>query len=137
MKFPICAFTLFFAFTAQATLVDTNIGNVVAVERELNDIYEACAVKITNATGDITKPSRYFVCRFKITTDNEISQTTKAFLRTERSNPCTADGDLDNGNILIIFGVRDKFSSVEESKTCLAKVLSGKNSLKAVVHTIQ
>ena len=130
MKTIILAATLAFAFSAHAA--DTRLGTVVAVQRQVDNLYSTC---IANVNNDITKPSAFFACIIPVAKQNELSITTSRFVH-EFNTRCQTEGTLQNGKILITFGVTDQEASFDQAKTCLAQGLMKNNSVTATIYTV-
>ena len=131
MKLTITFAALLLSFSAHAA--DTRLGNVVAVQRQTDNIYNTC---LANVNGDTTKPTSFFSCIIPVTHDNEMSITTSRFLH-EFNDRCQTEGALQNGKILITFGVTGREATFNEAKTCLAQGLMKNNSVTAVIYTVE
>jgi hypothetical protein len=130
MKTIIALAAMAFTFSAHAS--DTRLGSVVAVQRQVDNLYSTC---IANVNGDTTQPNSFFSCVIPVAKANELSVTTSRFVH-EFNDRCLTEGTLQNGKILITFGTAKDESSFNEAKTCLAQGLMKNNSVTATIYTV-
>lgn len=123
--------SLFIGFSAQAS--DVKLGNVIAVEREITNIYETC---IQNITGDTSKPTRMFICSFRFTKNNEIgmSKARAFFMKNEQ---CDVHAEISNGSMLMTFATPQPTSSFEASKECLATAIRNSPPVKSLIYAVE
>ncbi|AZZ35555.1 hypothetical protein CIK05_01640 [Bdellovibrio sp. qaytius] len=104
------------AFSAQAN--DRKIGNVIAVERQITNIYDSCLSKVS---GDTSKDQDFFICTINfLKTPTEMAITKGGLIRLVDSN-CKVYGDAANGALLITFGKAQGLSDFAAAKNCLAQ----------------
>lgn len=112
---------------------DRKIGNVVAVEREISDIYNTCLKK---ADSDTSKPQSFFSCSIKYIVDGEIAVSSGRMIKLI-DDKCSVIGEAINGTLIITYASAQKPSSFESSRTCLERALIAKDPLKLLVYTIE
>lgn len=112
---------------------DRKIGNVIAVEREISDIYTTC-LKKTDA--DTSKPQTFFSCGFKYIVDGEIAVNSGRVVKLI-DDKCSVIGEAINGTLIITYASAQKPSTFEASRMCLERALTAKDSLKMMVYTIE
>lgn len=131
MKAIISILLMVVGITANAG--DRKIGTVVAVEREISDVYATCLKKTDT---DTTKPKVFFSCNFKYINDGELA-VTSGRLVTLMDDKCSVMGEAINGTVIITYSSSEKPSSFESSRACLARAFAGKDALKMLVYTIE
>ncbi len=129
MKLFFVLASLLLAFSAQAG--DRKIGNVIAVEREITDIYDTCLKAVD---GDTSKPKSFFSCGIKYVGAGELPVSKGRVLKLVDER-CNVWGDSMNGVILITFAGAGNTSSFETSRACLERATTPNNSVKVVVYT--
>lgn len=132
MKLFFVAASLLLAFTAQAS--DRKIGNVIAVEREIKDVYSTC---LKNVTGDTTGSKFFFSCAIKYVTPGEIPVTKGRAFRLHDEH-CSVNADFANSGVLFVtFSSAKDTSTYETSKACLQQALTNIASVKTLVYTLE
>lgn len=132
MKTLLLITSLLISFSAHA--VDRKLGQVIAVEREITDLYEAC---LKTVSGDVTKPSSFFSCTVKFATPPE-TPISKGNIFHLMDQNCSVTGEAINGTLLITFSGAKSNSTFEASRLCLESTLAtNKNSVKLHVYTIE
>ena len=122
----------FFAISAQAG--DRKVGNVIAVEREITNVYESC---VQNITGDTTKQRDIFVCNFSfLKSPNEVSLGKGGVIRY-KDDACVVNADTGNGVVLVVFGPAKGTTTLDHAKVCLQRALQNNNSVTAVIYTVE
>lgn len=111
---------------------DVQLGNVVAVERSIDNIYDKCL-------SSMDKPGAgseyFFSCAFRYIKTGETPITNgRAFNYTEGN--CRVNAETVNGNVFITFSTDRNTSGFEESRACLAKSVAGNKTIKVIVYTI-
>lgn len=132
MKLFFVLASMLLAFSANAA--DRKVGNIVAVEREISDIYNTCIKSLQDE--DTSKPAYIFSCAFKYLNDGEMA-VSKGRIVKLMDDKCTVIGDAANGTIMITFNTAKSPSSFEESRLCLERALTPKNSAKVIVYTLE
>lgn len=131
MKKVIFLFLGLFAVTAFAK--DEKLGNVIAVERTISDVYNRC---LTSVDKPGTGPQYFYSCAFRYLNLGELAITQgRAFSFTK--DGCQVYAELVNGNVFITFATDRNSSTFEDSKACLAKSLEGQKTVKAIIYTVQ
>lgn len=131
MKVILIFAALFVTFTAQAS--DRKVGNVIAVEREIPDLYNSCLKNMQDSTD---KPQSFFSCAIKYTTDGEMP-VSKGRLLKLMDERCQVIGEAISGNLVITFAGKKAPSTFETSRACLEKALSDKDFAKVIVYTLE
>jgi hypothetical protein len=122
---------LFFALSAVAapasgpSIKDTQLGPVVAVQRELSDVEKNC---LAHTVGDTDKPMYAFSCRvdFALDTPKEILMSQNPFVHFS-DDTCSVDINYLKSNIVIFFGNSQAPTTFDEAKVCLKKGLAATN----------
>ncbi|MGE5084946.1 MAG: hypothetical protein ACM3MG_01500 [Bacillota bacterium] len=131
MKLIFALVATLIAFSAHAT--DRKIGNVIAVEREISDVYNRCV----EATSKMDGERSTFFCAIKYTKSPvEMALPGRAPLMYEDGS-CVVSSELGNGNILFTFGKKSGSSDFAGAKECLAKAIASKGTIKTLVYTIE
>lgn len=138
MKIIFSALTLALALSAVSTAQasDRKIGNIVAVERTINDIYETCVdqIKDTNTSGEFVS------CKIDVKKTNaDYTQGTQRPLFLYKDG-CEVEGYIQNGIALITFSATADKATVADAKVCLRKAIdvsANKNSFKFLVYTVE
>lgn len=112
---------------------DRKVGNIIAVEREISDIYTIC-LKKTGA--DTSKPQDFFSCGFKYVSEGEIAVSSGRFLKLS-DDTCSVIGESINGALLITYSGTKKPSTFETSRACLEKAITAQGSVKMMVFTVE
>lgn len=120
-------------FVASAHASDRKVGNVIAVEREVSDIYSTC---LKNGPENTTKPQSFFSCAIKYTTDGELPVSKGRVIKLV-DDKCSVVGETANGTLLITFAAAKSPSTFEASRSCLERALSTKDYVKVIVYTLE
>lgn len=131
MKVLFVLASLCIAVSAQAA--DKKLGNVIAIERELPNLSEAC---IKNVISDITKPSSFFSCAVKFTAGAE-TPVSKGTIFKMVDNNCSVVGEAINGTLLVTFAGAKNSSTFEASRACLETALADKEPVKVFLYTVE
>ncbi|UOE99835.1 hypothetical protein [Bdellovibrio reynosensis] len=132
MKLFFVVASLLLAFSAQAN--DRKVGNVIAVERTISNVYNSCISTIDEA--DTVKPKTFFSCAIKFTQDGELP-VTKGRVLNLRDNRCLVEGESVNGMLFITFSAAKGLTPFEVAKGCLQKSLGSRDSVKVVLYTLE
>lgn len=132
MKFIFAVAATMIAFSAQAN--DRKIGNVIAVERQITNIYDTC---LSNVKTDITKEQTFFFCSFSFKKSALEMPVTEGGLIRFTDSKCHVEADAENGIFFLTFGKVKGTSDFATAKNCLALATQNKNSVNAIVYTIE
>lgn len=138
MKTIFTVLTLALAFTAVSTAhaADRKIGNVIAVERTINDVYQTCVDQLKDHKGDTAFAS----CKFDAKKTNaDFSQGSQRVL-TLMKDGCQVEGTAQNGVVLVIFEATAPKSTLDDSKACLRKAIDAStngDAFKIIVFTVE
>jgi len=138
MKMLCSAITLALALisvsTAQAS--DKKIGNVIAVERTIENVYQTCIDEMKQNKETPTFAS----CIIDIkNTKVDFVQISQRVL-TLADGGCEVEGTAQAGVILVSFQARGAKATVADSKACLRKAINAsptQDSFKFIVNTIE
>ena len=138
MKLIFSALTLALAFTAvtSAKAADKKIGNVIAVERTIDNVYQNC-IDGLGLPGDDTN---FLTCTLKVKKTNEDFMNGYQRLLTLTNGGCEVEGTAQAGSVMISFQDRRPKASIDDSKACLRKALDAsvnKDSFKFIIYTIE
>ena len=131
MKMFFAIASLFVAFSAHAA--DRKVGNVIAVEREISDLYNTCLKAVEGPTD---KPQSFFSCAIKYVKDGEIP-VSKGRLLKLMDERCQVHGEAVNGVVFITFSGAKAPSTFDASRACLERALSQKDFAKVIVYTLE
>lgn len=130
MKWLVTALTLFLALNVHAA--DRKLGNVVAVEREITNIYQTCMNQL-----DPKDQGPYYTCKISaVQNDKELALSNKNILFLNDPT-CVVEGGLQNSSIFIMYNSADLKADPAISKNCLRKSLGSSDSLKMIVYTLE
>ncbi len=138
MKTIFSALTLALALTAVTTAraADKKIGNVIAVERTIDGVYQSCVDQLKDVKDD----NSFASCTFDTKkTDADFTQGSQRVL-TLWKDGCQVEGYAMNGVVLVTFQARGAKATLEDSKACLRKAIDSnqtKDSFKFIVYTIE
>lgn len=134
--------SLSFAFSAQAA--DKKIGNVIAVERSVENVYQDCAAQFTTAPTTLkdTKPKEpsFYTCRFDgKKTPHDFAPTAQRLLSLSNKD-CDVEGFMQNSIVLVTVQLKLETPSMAAAKSCLQQALNesaNKDSFKFNIYTIE
>lgn len=138
MKTIFSALTLALAFTAVTTAhaADRKIGNVIAVERTVDDVYASCVDQVK----DQKEESTFASCKFDLKKTNaDFSQGAQRLLGLMKDG-CEVEAYAQSGMILVTFQATGAKSTLSDSKACLRKAIDAapnRDSFKAIVFTVE
>lgn len=130
MKLYVFVVSMLFAFSAHAG--DRKVGNVIAVEREISNVYNTCLSQVEDTTGS----KSFFSCGIKYVTDGE-TPVSKGRVLKLMDDKCSVVGETMSGVLFITFSSAQERSTFEVARMCLEKALLAKNSVKVIVYTIE
>ncbi|MNJ92651.1 hypothetical protein D3C87_103250 [compost metagenome] len=132
MKALILFVGLFVAFTANAA--DRKVGNVIVVERDIDNVYANCLQEMDKNKKD---PSYFFSCAIKITKHSGEVLLNKGPGFRLRNDNCKVDSEFGNGKMIIMFATAKDLSTLEESKACLREAVNQNPDMVATVQTVE
>ena len=132
MKLFIAVAATLIAFTAQAN--DRKLGNVIAVERQITNIYDKCLSKVSS---DTTKDSSFFICSFSFLKSSAETQIAKKYVINFATNDCRVNGEAVNGFLFMTFGKANGTSNFATAKNCLAQAIDNNTAVNVNVYTIE
>ncbi len=138
MKILISAFLLTMSFITAVDVqaADKKIGNLIAVERSIDNIYNTCADQFTAPTTD----SSFFSCKFDAK-KNSADITPAAQRLLSLSTPtCEVDGYVQNSVVLVLIQIKSTHVNQASAKACLQQALDAsknKDSFKFIMYTIE
>lgn len=135
MKRLFFSFVVLFAIHSPfAANADTKLGSVIAVERQLNNIYDGC---LQNLTGDWQGKHFFFMCGIRYLNPSSELPVTRGGVIRFVDGDCSVDGELANGKLLLTFGHSKAATDLDTAKSCLRRGLTNRDSMKVVVYTIE
>jgi hypothetical protein len=135
MKWILSATTLVLAFSAHAS--DHKIGNVIAVERSISNVYNTCLDQVKKDDG---RGDKYFACKYSATKDTTENAPGSQHLIFNNDTRCTVDVTLQNNVILILFNSNDAKAGLSEAQNCLRMAMNDakvNDTLKFIVYTVE
>ena len=132
MRLFIAVAATLIAFTAQAN--DRKLGNVIAVERQITNLYDNCLSKISS---DTTKDSSFFICSYSFLKSSAETQIAKKDVINFVSNDCRVNAEAVNGFIFMTFGKAKGQSNFATAKSCLAQAIDNNTAVNVNVYTIE
>jgi len=135
MKVLVTLATLLFAFSVHAA--DRKVGNVIAIERDVTNIYDSCMSTVT-PDPTTTKSSDTYSCFVKSPMNPNDTPLTRAHFLKNVGSDCDVEGDIENGSLLITFNTSADTSSYADSQACLKRALDVINdSTKIILYTVE
>lgn len=132
MKIILALALTIFAFSAQAT--DKKIGNVIAVERQITNIYDSC-IETTGKSAQSARP--YFICSVKyLQSPHEVAVGKGGVIRFQEQG-CSVQADTDGGFLFIVYGKSEGNSDFQTAKACLQSALEKNKTVSAIVYTVE
>jgi hypothetical protein len=130
--------TLTLGFTAHAA--DKKIGNVIAVERSIDNVFQTCTAQVEKAK-DYDPKARYFACSLDVSKAGvaEMSPNNQRLLRV-RGTSCTIDADLKDTSIFMMFNGNDNKAGYTAARACLKEVMddaANNDGFKFTVFTVE
>ncbi|MFS4460213.1 hypothetical protein [Bdellovibrio sp. HCB2-146] len=131
MKTVIALIALMGAFSAHAA--DRKIGNVIMIERDIENVYDRCVASLNPET----KAGEYIFCPIQITKNaGEVLLNKGGGLRY-KTPTCSVESDFGNGKMLITYRALSKDATLEDAKRCLQNALKGNEDMIATIQTIE
>jgi hypothetical protein len=136
MKWILSALSMVLAFNVYAA--DKKVGNVIAVERTLENVFATCIDEVQkDKTFDPN--AQYFGCGMDAISGNESVPGNQRLLRV-RTETCTVDADIVGTRAVIMFNGMEKKANFASARACLETALRGANNgstLKFTVFTVE
>ncbi|MDG0816894.1 hypothetical protein [Bdellovibrio svalbardensis] len=133
MKLIFALVATLIAFSAQAN--DRKIGNVIAVERQITNLYENC---LSNISTDVSKEQTFFYCNISYLKSPLEMPVTKGGVIRFNDQRCRVDAEAGNGVLILSFGrAKGSVSDFATAKTCLQRALQNSNSVSVLVYTME
>lgn len=125
---------LVLSFVSASQGADRKLGNVILVEREIQDIYSTC---LKNMDSPTDKPQNFFSCSMKYITAGEWPVSSGIAFRLINEK-CSVIGEALKGTLLITFATSRSPSSFEGARDCLNRAISNlKDPVKSLVYTVE
>lgn len=119
--------------TIQAQAGDKKLGNLIAVERPVENIVDRCTQKLQ----DTGKKTASFYCTLNLSNSPTETLITKGGLIRYRTQSCRVDADLGNNNLMIAFGTTKNESSLDEALLCLKNAVQSNDNLSVIFYTLE
>ncbi len=137
MKWILSTIVLTMAIGAFAS--DKKIGNVILVERTIENVFDTCTTGVEREKGDNPQGS-LFACTLQITNSTQESVPPGQWLLRLRTDNCAVDADVSPTKAIVFFsGTSDK-ANYASAKACLTEALNkspNKDSFKILVQTVE
>lgn len=125
------------SLTSPAMAADRPLGTVVAVERDIPNVYQSC---VDQVKLDPKQPTSFFFCKFPATKNKVEFSIGEQFVLMLDKDGCTVEGVVNNSTLLITFGTNPERSSFDSAKACLRKAFDAspnKDDLKFIIYSVQ
>lgn len=112
---------------------DRKIGNVIMIERDVENIYDRCVAGLKDE--DREKTDQF--CAIQITqSPMEVMMNRTGGMRYKTPN-CVVDSDFGNGKILISFRALGKDAKLADAKRCLQNAVNENSDVIATIQTVE
>jgi hypothetical protein len=112
---------------------DKKIGNVIMIERDVNNVYDRCLAELKNEDRD----RKQQFCTLQITTSPlEVLMNRNGGIRYKTPN-CMVESDFGNGKMLMIFEALGKDSTLADAKRCLQNAVNENSDIVATIQTVE
>jgi hypothetical protein len=121
----------------QAVAEDRRLGPVVAVERDIPNVFQACVDKVKL---DPKNPTTIFSCTFPVTKNKAEFSVGQQNLLNLYKEGCSVEGTVQGTTLLIMFGTNPGRTNFESAKVCLRKALDASpdgDRLKFIVYSVE
>ena len=123
-------------FVVSAQAADRKLGNVIAVERTLENIYQGCIDQVKPEDS----PMALYSCSFDPKTNTADFAAGRTNLLNMNKDGCMVEGVLQNSVVHIMFQGRSAKANFADAKACLRKAIDAspnKDSFKYTIFTIE
>lgn len=141
----VLAMVLSFSAFTTAQAADKKIGNLIAVERTIDNVYQTCAAQIKNETSPKQTANgealpSFFACKLDAGSKDFDFMPKYQRLLTHSDSVCDIEGFAQNSSALITVQMKGKSLGAENAKNCLQRALDAsenKDSFKFTIFTIE
>lgn len=138
MRMIFSALTLALAFTAVTTAhaADKKLGNVIAVERTIDDVYQTCIGNMKQTQDEST----FQVCSISAKKTNADFLNAYQRLLSFSKEGCEVEGSAQGNVVMFTFQANGPKATKDDAKTCLRKALDAnttKDSVTFLVYTVE
>ncbi|MBC7371544.1 MAG: hypothetical protein H7326_08270 [Bdellovibrionaceae bacterium] len=135
MKFMIALIAIAFAINVQAS--DKKLGNVIAVERTVENVYATCVDQMQK-DREHNPADRYYICKLDVAATSSDSTPGGQRILTVRSPDCTIDTELKDSKVLLMVNGNAAKANFASAKACLKTAMDQNgDTLKFVIFTIE
>lgn len=133
MKLAFLFLSLVLGFSASAA--DRKIGNVIVVERDIENIFDRCMDEVNKKPAATGAP--YLSCYLMIINNpGEILLNKGPAFRLSNLK-CEVDSEFGGGGLLINFNAKEKGATKADATRCLRDALTKNNDIIATIQTIE
>ncbi|WP_413290423.1 hypothetical protein [Bdellovibrio sp. HCB337] len=136
MKFALSFLALSLTLAVNAQAADRKIANMIAVERSIDNVYQACVDQVPADDMD----SNLFSCKFSTAkTALDFTAGTQSLLAVMDAD-CTVEASVQNSVVLVLFSSHTGKKDFAGAKACLQRAVSAsknKDSFKFYVYTLE
>jgi hypothetical protein len=134
MKLAFAFLSLMISFSAFAA--DRKIGNVIVVERDVDNIYDRCMEDLNRKPASVTQKAN-LAC-FVVVTNNPGEVLMNKGGAFKSTNPkCYVDTEFGGSGMLIDFSSKELNATAAEAKRCLREALNANPDIIATIQTIE
>jgi len=133
MRLAFLFLSLLIGFSASAA--DRKIGNVIVVERDLENIFDRCMDEVNKKPAIAGAP--FLSCHLMIINNpGEILINKGPAFRLSNAK-CQVDSEFGGGGILIDFSSKEKGATKADATRCLRDALAKNDDIIATIQTIE
>lgn len=126
-----------FAFVLNAQAADKKLGNVIAVERTIENVYATCVDQIERDKRH-NSSDRYFVCKLDAAASPSDSMPGGQPALTVRSPDCTIDTELKDAKVFLMINGNETKANYTSAKACLKKAMNQSgDTVNFVIFTLE
>lgn len=122
----------FFAVSAHANT--TKLGNVIAVEKEIENVYAEC-LKTFKETPK--QEAQSYICVIPVTDKTTDTILNKGRVLNYKTKTCLVDAEAGPKSILLYFGSATTAVSFAEATACLSEAIAKSDAVKVIMYTIE
>ncbi len=149
MKTPLFLVTILVTLTSALSVhaADRKLGNLILVERDIENIYTDCMKTISTSTKALKNKKqkedpkqeiqKYFFCTIQVTQHPAEVMVNKGIAFFNRSKECQVESLFGNGKLLISFSTEKKDATPEDAKRCLRNTINANPDVIATIQTIE
>lgn len=136
MKLALCVLAMAFTMTLNAQAADRKIGNMIAVERSIDNVFQTCVAQLDTNDNE----SELYSCKYDIAkTALDFTAGSQTLLNVSDEN-CSVEASVQKAKILVLFSAQTGKRDQAAAKACLQKALNGsqnKDTFKFYAYTLE